>query len=84
MDWTEGVTREQFLAAIKRNRMPVVFRGDDGVWHGQDFLLPGCNDRGNAGCKLEDLPPDAKHCQNPYCDCYVYMSPEAHAQEYGW
>lgn len=72
-------TREQFLTAIKRNRMPVVAPDDNGIWHGQDFLYPGA-----TGARVAEMPADAKHCENTCCDCYVYMSPEAHAREYGW
>lgn len=73
------MTRQQFVTAITRNRMPYVSMGDDGVWHGQDFLYPGSN-----GTRVADMPVYARHCENTCCDCYVYMSPEAHQKEYGW
>ena len=75
-------TREQFLTSIRRNRMPAVFRDDNGIWHGQDFLFPGCPE--SIGTTVDKLPIEAKHCENGCCDCYIYMSPEAHMKEFGW
>ena len=74
-----AVDRGRWILTMLRNGLHYAFPDDNGVWHGQDFLLPGCE---TIGTVVSKVPEGARLCTNRHCECYTSLA--YRQKEYGW